>query len=824
MESQEDSPSDRRIELNQPLVLIAPALCAGIVFDRYASCGGLPPMILLAAALAAWLWCWRSGRQIAGSCCVLLAVAAFGARLHDSAWNRFAANDIAMSVGDETQPLAIEARTLDYPIALPPEQESPLRSFEQEGAVRLQLEITAIRDGRDWRPAVGKASLLVQAAELNIGAGECVRVFCQGRRIESPANPGEFDFAAHSRAERTLVSLRTSFAECVESRAKPAFTVWGLIAEVRRMVSRNLAAQLSPQAAPLADALLLGNRTEVDRRLSDEFMQTGLVHLLAISGLHLGVLVGVVYGVLRLCMFSPRAIAAAVIAFAVSYMLLVDMRPPVVRATVLVVVFALGALCERRTMPWNTLAAALLVVVGWNPADLFQIGPQLSFMAVAVLIWIAPYLVWRIDDPLDRLIAESRPWHVRLLRGGVRSVAGAYLAGLAIWIVALPLVASQFHLISPAAILYSPPLMLVTSVALASGLAVTVLSPISSWAAYPAALLCDGSLQWLTRGVASADGLPGGSFWVSGPSLWWTGGWYALFVVTAIATRHCGWSLFRGGAILGVWCSVGLFASLSPFAAAPGEELRCTFISVGHGTSVLVEFPDGSNLLYDCGRLGSPRRATESVSAVLWSRGVTHLDAIVISHADGDHYNGVPGLLERFSVGRVYVSPVMFERGSNGLRFLRSSVEEAGIPLATLKAGDRLAVGKNASVVVLHPTARGVLGSDNANSLVLLIEAFGRRILLPGDLETPGMEGVLREEPIDCDLAMAPHHGSAGSDPVRFLGWSTPEILVVSGSASDRESGLEKRIDFKGRILHTAELGAVSIQVRREGLAAIPYK
>lgn len=729
-----------------------------------------------------------------------------------------------MSVGDAAQPLAIEAVTLDYPIPIPAAPQSPLQNFEQDGAVRLRLQISAVRDGRNWRPAVGKASLLVQAESLSVGAGERVRVFCQAMRIEPPANPGEFDFAAHGRADRVLVSLRTGFGECVERLETPRFSLWSLMAEIRRRVSANLAAQLSPQAAPLADALLLGNRTEVDRRLSDEFVQTGLVHLLAISGLHLGVLVGVVYGVLRLCMFSPRAIAAAVILFAVSYMLLVDMRPPVVRATVLVVVFALGMLAERRVLPWNTLAAALIVVIVWNPADLFRVGPQLSFLAVAVLIWLAPLLDYRIEDPLDRLIAESRPWPVRIMRGGLRTIGAAYLAGFAIWLVALPLIASQFHLISPAALVYSPPLMLVTSVALASGLAVSLIAPWSSWLAAPAALLCDGSLDLLAQGVAAADSLPCGSFWVSGPSLWWTYGWYLLLAVVAIAVRQFSWPLLRGGAILGGWCVVGLLASLLPGSPSSGEELRCTFVSVGHGTSVFVEFPDGSNMLYDCGRLGSPRRATESVSALLWSRGVTHLDAIVISHADGDHYNGVPGLLERFSVGQVYVSPVMFDRETEGLRFLRNSIEEADIPLAMLKAGDRLVVGENASVTVLHPTTRGVLGSDNANSLVLLIEAFGRRILLPGDLETPGMEGVLREEPIDCDLVMAPHHGSAGSDPVRFLAWSTPETVVVSGSAADRGAGLEKRVDFSGPILHTAEQGAIEVRAGRAGLAVFPYK
>ncbi|MFI4876890.1 MAG: ComEC/Rec2 family competence protein [Blastopirellula sp. JB062] len=820
--SSSDTPNRRRIELNQPLTLIAAALCAGITLDRGMALGGTAATACCFTALAAWLACWRQRWETAGSCCVLLAIAACGARMHDAAWNRFSSDDIGLRVGANSAPIAVEAFAVDYPLALAAEPPSPLQTFQQAEAVRLPLQLAAVRDGRRWRRAVGRASLWVQADALDVRPGDRLRVYCQARRIEPPANPGEFDFAAHARADRTLVTLRTSFAECVERRGERRASWLSKIAEVRRQVAAILSARLSPQVSPLASALLLGNRAGVDRRLSAEFRQTGLVHLLAISGLHLGVLLLAVYCVLRVCLFSPKTIAACVIAFAVAYMLLVDMRPPVVRATVLAVVFAWGLLSERRVLPWNKLAAALLLVVGWNPADLFRVGPQLSFLAVAVLIWIAPLMTGRDLQPLDRLIAETRPWYVRLMRYGWSKTWAAYVASLAVWLAAMPLIAAQFHLVAPAAIWFSPPFMLITGVALMSGLAVCCLAPIVGGAAYPFALICDGSLSWLTMGVEAAAALPGGSFWVSGPAAWWTGGWYGLLAISAIAIRLWGWPMIRGGALLGGWCAIGLLVAMSPPWQA-SDDLRCTFAAVGHGTAVLVEFPNGSNLLYDCGRLGAPQRATESVAALLWSRGITHLDAIVISHADSDHYNGVPGLLERFSVGRVYVSPVMFERETDALRFLRNSIELAGVPLATLAAGDRLNVGAKASISVLHPTTRGVIGSDNANSLVLLIEAYHKRLLLPGDLETPGLEGVLQEEPIDCDVVMAPHHGSAGSEPGRFLAWSTPEMVVASGSASDRRRG-GGELDASGAaVWHTAESGAVTVRLDQAGVETFPY-
>jgi competence protein ComEC len=128
-----------------------------------------------------------------------------------------------------------------------------------------------------------------------------------------------------------------------------------------------------------------------------------------------------------------------------------------------------------------------------------------------------------------------------------------------------------------------------------------------------------------------------------------------------------------------------------------------------------------------------------------------------------DHFNALPGLLERFSVGEVCVSPVMFEKETPAVQFLRSAIEEHGVPVHEVRAGDRLRGGKGCAVEVLHPPRYGVLGSDNANSIVLAVDYQDREVLLPGDLESPGLDDVLAEEPRHCDVLMAPHHGSRQS-------------------------------------------------------------
>ena len=217
------------------------------------------------------------------------------------------------------------------------------------------------------------------------------------------------------------------------------------------------------------------------------------------------------------------------------------------------------------------------------------------------------------------------------------------------------------------------------------------------------------------------------------------------------------------------------------------------------------------------------------MSSVLWSRGITHLDAIVISHADSDHFNAVPELLDRFSIGTIYVSPMMFETPQPAVEELRAAIERAGVPLRLIHAGDRLASSPGVLLEVLHPPRKGVIGSDNANSIVLMLEYAGRRVLLTGDLEPPGLEDVLAEEPLDCDAVLAPHHGSRRSDPTGFALWSTPEHVVISGARNaEDEADIESVKDsYRARgaeVYHTAEDGCVRIELSASGVSVATFR
>ncbi len=269
-------------------------------------------------------------------------------------------------------------------------------------------------------------------------------------------------------------------------------------------------------------------------------------------------------------------------------------------------------------------------------------------------------------------------------------------------------------------------------------------------------------------------------------------------------------------AALAAWCGVGFgVAWLGTFRSG---QLDCTFVSVGHGCGVVVELPGGKVLVSDAGRLGQPQFGARQVSQYLWSRGLTHVDAIVISHNDNDHFNAVPELLERFSVGAVYVSPVMFNRDMGALRALKEAIAAARVPLRETSIGDRLVTGDNATVRVLHPPPQGMGQTENADSILLEVESAGRRILLTGDLAPPGLEAVTAVPTAPFDAIMIPHHGSATSNPAEFSAWSRARWAIISGDLTHDSRVAVAAYQKAGSIvLNTATAGAVHIGIAADG-------
>jgi competence protein ComEC len=284
----------------------------------------------------------------------------------------------------------------------------------------------------------------------------------------------------------------------------------------------------------------------------------------------------------------------------------------------------------------------------------------------------------------------------------------------------------------------------------------------------------------------------------------------------------------RAAAALTLWCLVGLVVIGRP--PARGQQVDCTFLALGHGGCFVAQWPDGSTLMYDAGSMVGPRSASRTIAEFLWSRGIRRIDDLLLSHADVDHYNAIPALLERFAVGRIYAPPQLAascaEASADAApRLLATAIDRSGTPWANLEAGDAVSLaGGQAALRVLHPSAGADGASDNALSLVVELEIWGRRLLLTGDLESAGLDRVVASPIGQCDVVLAPHHGSMRSAPVAMAAWSRPRWVVISGKALEEHQATRGAYAAAGaRVLHTSEQGAVMVAITPEHVAVTSH-
>jgi competence protein ComEC len=255
-----------------------------------------------------------------------------------------------------------------------------------------------------------------------------------------------------------------------------------------------------------------------------------------------------------------------------------------------------------------------------------------------------------------------------------------------------------------------------------------------------------------------------------------------------------------------------------------------TFVDVGHGTAIIMRFPNHQTMLYDVGSMAGGEVAGQQVAAVLRDSGISHLDGIVLSHADVDHFNGLPIIARQFSIGCVYVEPSMLESHASELVVIRNQLGALNVPLAPIYRGQVCHLtcvtdgAEPIQIRALHPGPGLKSGPDNQRSVVLRLQAFGHTMLLTGDIEGVALRRFLAEDATPCDLLMAPHHGS-GTTPIRsVVECFRPQVVLISGAAHRRSVEVARRYRQDGaEIFQTASGGAIQIRIAQSGWSIRTY-
>jgi competence protein ComEC len=565
--------------------------------------------------------------------------------------------------------------------------------------------------------------------------------------------------------------------------------------------------------AGMVDALVLGRRGWIDPAVTASFARAGLVHLLAISGFHVGLIAAWAMLLVRIAGVPRRTARLAGLGVIVAYVGFIGVPAPALRAAIIAVLATGETIRQRKPRTSALFAVTALVLVAIDPWAVAELGAWLSVTALsgatALSRWAASAL------------GRRAVW--QLVFGSLgATVATAPVAAYALGVVAL--IGIPLNLLAiPMAALAVPGVL--------GALVLAPLSPVAATglAAGSGALLA--GLQWLAERGA---GVPGGAVTFDpglGPALAALGVLVALGWIVgrrntrAEAARRAGW-------VVAIVLGLDLAASPS-LRSDVGSRLTLHFLSVGQGDAVAIRTPHGHWMLVDAGPRSADRDAGRRVVAPFLIRhGVTALDALILSHAHLDHFGGAPAVLRRIPVG------VVMEPGiptpDPAYRDFLDAVDASGARWTVLRAGTTLAVD-GVELRVLHPdTTWSGWGTDlNESSIVLRIRTGRFEALLGGDAGFP-VEARLDGQVGDVDLLKVGHHGSATATSVAWLAELRPEVAVVSTGPNryghPSPATLERLHEAGVEVWRTDRDGTVSVMVddtmmrvrSRRGEVALP--
>lgn len=586
---------------------------------------------------------------------------------------------------------------------------------------------------------------------------------------------------------------------------------WGGVASRLRSVARSRVDTLFDDRAPLAASLLLAQRDGLDRDTRDRFAQAGLSHLLAISGLHVALVAGLLLllaGALRL---GKTAGSGAAGAGTLGYVLFLGAPHSAARAA-LQILMVLGARAAQRPARTEALmATAALVLLAMDPAGLFQPGFQLSFAGVAGILALRPPLL----DGMARL--------ARVKVGGV--TAGRWLAdGLATSVAATlataPVVAWHFGRVAPIGVvanLVAIPLLSVTVPALALAMAVGALwGQAGAFLAGAGKLLLDG----LDATAALAASVPGTVAVPGSVALVLTAGLGVGWAVSRRLGRVRG--RIRAVGWGGVTVAVLMVAPLRPVS----DHVEIHVIDVGQGDAIAIRSPAGRWLLVDAGvARGGYDAGARLVVPYLSRHGATRLEGLILTHPDADHVGGAGAVMVALRP-RWTADPGMTAPKEDYLALLREAAGE-GVPWVAARRGMELELD-GVRLQVLSPAGRVASADANDASVVVRLVYGEFQALLTGDAPVEVERALVRRygRGLEADVLKVGHHGSRTSTSPELLAATGASVALISAGRGNRYGHPNQvvldRLDSAGlTVVRTDRDGSIVVRGTREGRVTV---
>jgi len=786
--------------MKQPLTIVALIYASGVLAGQFLRLplpwlfGGSAGLVMLALAIPSRRELWLG---------LLLLLTGWT----NLAWRTaiISPHDLRRLIGERA-----ELVTLYGTLAETPSQRVFVREEKETWHTLAPVEVQAICLGSNRQAAVGR--VLASTPGLlatNLYAGQAVAVTGVLRPPREPVAEGLFDYRKYLAWQGIFYQLQTeggadwSLLGPQTSPATPpladGFQNWA-----KRILARGL--PVEDEELRLLWAMTLGWKTALTGEVSQPFMQSGTMHIFAISGLHIALIAGILMQVLRLVQVPRGVCGLVVIPLIWFYTMATGWQSSAIRSTIMMTVVIAGWALARPGNLLNSLAASGLIILLWDPRQLFQASFQLSFFVVlSIALWMPPFQRWfqRALQPDPFLPDELRPRWKRWRDTVMRGLAASLATSLAAWLGSLPLIACYFHLVTPVSLLANLVIVPLSSLALMCNLGSLLCG---DWLPGLTELFNHSAWLWMHWMVRLCDWfvtLPGAYFYVPAPPVWGFPAYYLL-----LAGALTGWLLAPGrrrwaALAMLVLCVAGLTHWLSE-----RRVVRLAVLPLSGGHAVFVDQPARRNdLLVDCG----DERAVEFVvKPFLRAQGVNRLANLVLTHGDIRHVGGAEVVRREFPVAQAQVSSARFR--SETYRRVVAGLDRAPGILRRVGSGDELAGWR-----VLHPQAEDRFAQADDSSVVLSGTIHGIRLLLLGDLGQPAQRCLLDRYPdVQADIVVSglPQQGEPLVEAL--LERLQPSLIILGTSgypatARGTTQLRERLVRHRIPLVCTSEAGSVSL-------------
>ena len=702
---------------------------------------------------------------------------------------------------------------LRFPSSLPPVDEHSLCFYNDKGTVEIQgmvVEEPDIRDryclltfsateiiANDEKEEVSGTALIRVPRYPTYHYGDVLKIT---GKLETPPQFEDFDYKNYLARQGIYSVIYYPRVEVLDrgQGLKPLQWIYSL----RERLSASLARALPEPQGSLAQGILLGLRGNIPDSLYEAFSRTGTAHLLAISGLHISIIIAMLlsFGIL---VFGRRRSIYIWLTLALMwlYALLAGMHPPIIRAAIMGSLFLIAEYLGRQRSAIIALAFAAAVMVGIQPHVLWSVSFQLSFLAMAGLILLYPYFqAWGRKGVASLFRARER------MAAAGSIVTDGFAATLAAIVAVGPLIAYNFGVVSlvalPATFFSLPalPFIIVTAALVAfTGLFALLAAQIFGWLAW----LFLSYLVFIVRGF---DALPYSSLEVTTVSTWHIWGYYAILAgVIAFLNYRKPLADFSSRLTSGIkkvaegipkprlgfsmkWLILPLLVVVilvwSVALTTPDDKLHVSFLDVGQGDAILIQTPNGQDILIDGGP--DPQKIILELSKKLpfWDKTI---DLMVCTQPQADHVTGLVEVIQRYKVRQVLESGVSYN-SSIYQEWLRL-IEDKGIKYNIARAGQEIDLGNGIKMEVLNPPEVLFEGTshDVDNNGVVLRLTWGKvSFLFTADIrEEVEFELIGRRANLKSTVLKVAHHGSKTSTSPHFLAVVDPEVAVISVGADN---------------------------------------